>query len=130
LETIVVENLIREADPVEVRRPGTSRRAVSIIAAIALVLGGVVLARAAAPNHAQKTHVVTNVDHGKAVVDGAGAVLGRSLGFGAVQPQIDVGGLIRAIVCPILSALATGPLGGFIGFVINPLRVAFGCASP
>jgi hypothetical protein len=129
LETIVVENLIREADPVEVRRPGTSRRAVSIIAAIALVLGGVVLARAA-DSSAPKTKVVSNIDHGKAVVDGAGAVLGRSLGFGAVQPQIDVGGLIRAIVCPILSALATGPLGGFIGFVINPLRVAFGCASP
>jgi hypothetical protein len=129
LETIV-ENLIREADPVEVRRAGTSRRAVSILAAIALVLGGVVLARAAAPDHAPKTHVVSNIDHGKAVVDGAGAVLGRSLGFGAVQPQIDVGALIRSIVCPILAALASGPLGGLIGFVINPLRAAFGCTSP
>jgi hypothetical protein len=129
LETIVVENLIREADPVEVRRPGTSRRAVSIIAAIALVLGGVVLARAA-DSSAPKTKVVSNIDHGKAVVDGAGAVLGRSLGFGAVQPQIDVGALIRSIVCPILAALASGPLGGLIGFVINPLRAAFGCTSP
>ncbi len=129
METIV-ENLIREADPVEVRRPGTSRRAISVFAAIALVLGGVALATRA-DSSLPKTKVVTNVEGGKAVVDGAGAVLGRTLGFQAAQPQIDVAGLIRAIVCPILARLAAA----FAAFpvvpqVINRLRAAFGCISP
>jgi hypothetical protein len=124
-----VENLIREADPVEVRRAGSSKRALSIFAAIALILGGVVLARSA-DSASPKTKVVTNVEDGRAVVDGAGAALGRALGFGAPQAQIDVQGLIRAIVCPILGALASGPLGGLIGGVIGSLRVAFGCTSP
>jgi hypothetical protein len=95
---------------------------------LALVLGGVVLARSA-DSSTPKTKVVTNVDNGKAVVDGAGAVLGRTLGFGAPTAQIDVGALIRAIVCPILNALASGPFGGFIGPVIGGLRAAFGCVS-
>jgi hypothetical protein len=128
LETIV-ENLIREADPVEVRRAGSSRRALSIFAALALIVGGVVLARSAEPS-APKTKVVTNIEDGRAVIDGAGAALGRTLGFGAPQAQIDVAALIRAIVCPILAALGGGPLGGLIGGIIGSLRAAFGCTSP
>jgi hypothetical protein len=132
LETIV-ENLIREADPVEVRRAGTSRRALSIFAALALILGGVALA-SSADSATPKTKVVTNVDNGKAVVDGAGAVLSRTLGFNAAPAQIDVGALIRSIVCPILTAIATGPLGSLFGLIIlpiiNSLRAAFGCTSP
>jgi hypothetical protein len=63
------------------------------------------------------------------VFDGAGAVLGKTLGFGAAVPQIDVSALIRAIVCPILRSLASGPFGGFIGGIILSLEAAFGCAS-
>lgn len=124
-----MDDLIREADPVEVRRPGASRRALSTFAAIALLLGGVALAKGS-DESGPKTELVTNVEDGTSTIDGAGALLGRTLGFGAAPAQIDVGGLIRAIVCPVLSALATGPLGGFIGPVINQLRVAFGCVSP
>ena len=127
METIV-EELVLEAGTVNVRPTTRSWRAVTIIAALALVFGGVVLARGADPT-LPKTKVVTNVDHGKAVIDGTGAVLGRTLGFGAVQPQIDVAALIRAIVCPILAILAAGPFGGLIGPVINSLRAAFGCTS-
>ena len=127
LETIV-ENLIQVAGPAEVRSSTRSYRAVSIIAAIALVLGGVVLARSASSS-APKTSVVSNIDHGHAVIDGTGAVLGRTLGFGAVQPQIDTSALIRSIVCPILNSLATGPFASFIGPIINSLRAAFGCTS-
>lgn len=123
-----MENLIQVAGPAEVRSSTRSRRAVSLIAALALVLGGMALAQAA-DSHAVKTKVVSNVNHGKAVVDGTGAVLGRTLGFGAAQPQIDVPALIRAIVCPILNSLAAGPFGSFIGPIINSLRVAFGCVS-
>ena len=124
----MVEDLVLEAGAVNVRPATRSWRAVSIIAAVALVLGGVVLAQghnSAVP----KTKVVTNIDHGKAVIDGTGAVLGRTLGFGAPQAQIDVGALIRSIVCPILDALASGPFGAFIGPIIGGLRAAFGCTS-
>ena len=124
---IIVEDMVVEAGPV-VRPTTRPVRALSIIAALALLFGGVALAQSA-DSGGPKTHVVTNVDHGKAVVDGAGAVLGRTLGFGAVQPQINVPDLIRAIVCPILASLLSGPFGGFIAPVINSLRVAFGCVS-
>ena len=125
-----MEDLIREAGPVEMRSTRRSSwRALSIFAALALVLGGVVLTRASDPATHDKSAVVTNIDDGTAVVDGAGAVLGRSLGFGAAQAQIDVQALIRAIVCPILDALASGPLGGLIGGIIGSLRASFGCVS-
>lgn len=123
-----MEDLIREAGPVEMRSTRRSWRAVSVLAAVALVLGGVVLARASDPAAYDKSEVVTNIDDGSAVVDGAGATLGRSLGFGQ-QAQIDVGALIRSIVCPILASLAN-TLPGFVAGIINSLRAAFGCVSP
>lgn len=126
METIV-EDLIQEVRPAEGGGSVRSRRTMSIVAALALVVGGLVLARSA-DTPAPATKVVSEVEDRNTAIDGAGAVLGQSLGFGA-QTQIDVAALIRAIVCPILNALATGPLGGFIGPVINQLRVAFGCAS-
>jgi len=123
-----VEDTIRVAGPVEVRSTRRSWRAVSVLAAVALVFGGVVLARASDPTTYDKSQVVTNINDGSAVIDGVGATLGRTVGFGQ-QAQIDVGALIRSIVCPILAALATGPFGGFIGPIINSLRAAFGCIS-
>lgn len=125
-----MEDLIQEAGPVEVRPTRRPWRAVSVLAALALVFGGVVLARASSdPATYDKSEVVTNIDDGTAVVDGLGATLGRTMGFGQ-QAQFDVAGLIRAIVCPIFAALASGPLGGFIGTIINSLRASFGCISP
>jgi hypothetical protein len=47
-----------------------------------------------------------------------------------LRPQIDIGALIRSIVCPILNALASGPFGAFFGPVINALKAAFGCNPP
>ena len=123
-----MEDTIRVAGPVEVRSTRRSWRAVSVLAAVALVFGGVVLARASDPTTYDKSQVVTNINDGSAVIDGVGATLGRTVGFGQ-QAQIDVGALIRSIVCPILAALATGPFGGFIGPIINSLRAAFGCIS-
>lgn len=46
---------------------------------------------------------------------------------GPAAAQTDVGALIRSIVCPILTALANGPLGDFIRPIINSLLAAFGC---
>lgn len=83
-----------------------------------------------ADSPAPATKVVSEVQDSNTAIDGAGAMLGEALGFGAAPAQIDVAGLIRAIVCPILNALGSGPLGGFIGPVINQLRAAFGCISP
>jgi hypothetical protein len=125
---ITVEDLIREAGPVEVRTTRRSWRAVSVFAAVALVLGGVVLAQASDPATHDKSEVVTNIDDGTAVVDGAGATLGRTLGFGQ-QAQIDVGALIRSIVCPLLATLAN-TLPAFVAGIINSLRASFGCISP
>ncbi len=122
-----MEDLIREAGPVEMRSSRRSWRAVSVFAALALVMGGVVLARASDPATHDKSEVVTNIDNGTAVVDGAGATLGRTLGFGQ-QAQIDVGALIRSIVCPILNALANS-LPGFAAGIINGLKASFGCIS-
>ncbi len=101
----------------------------SVLAALALVLGGIALANGT-DTGVPRTNVVTNIDDGQAVVDGAGATLGRTLGFGAAaQPQIDVGALIRSIVCPILDSLASGPFGAFIGPIIAAFRAGFGCTS-
>ena len=105
-----------------------SWRAVSVFAAVALILGGIVLARASDPATHDKTAVVTNIEDGTAVVDGAGATLGRALGFGQ-QAQIDVGALIRSIVCPILATLVS-TLPAFAASILNGLRSAFGCISP
>ncbi len=116
-----MEDLIEVAGPVEVARPRRTNPALALVAVLALVVGGLVLARhAAAPAPSDK---VVNVDNRSTPVDGVGGVLGRSLGFGAAPAQINIG----AIVCPILNALvAQIP---FLAPFIQPLRVSFGCIS-
>ena len=121
----MVEDLIREAGPVEVRAERRSWRGVSVFAALALVVGGVVLAKAA-DSETPKAKVVTSFDNVTPQIDSTGAVLGRTLGFGAPISQFNFGTL-QAIVCPILAALAGLP---FVGAVIQALRVFFGCISP
>lgn len=120
-----MEDLIQLESAVEVGGSRRGSRAVALVAVLALVVGGLVLARhAAAPASTDK---IVNVDNHSTPVDGVGGVLGRSLGFGAVPAQIDVGALIRSIVCPILTALvAQIP---FLAPFIQPIRVAFGCLS-
>lgn len=93
----------------------SARRVVALFAALALVLGGVALA----------TETRADAAPAAAVSADSGAV--ASVGSAA---QIDVGALIRAIVCPILARLAAGPFGPLIGNVIATLRARFGCASP
>lgn len=122
-----MEDLIREAGPAEVRSPIRSWRAVSIIAALALVLGGVVLARGATNTSHSPTAKIVQVDKAKAIIDGAGGAIGQRAGFGAPTPQIQ--NFISAIVCPILDALASGPLGALIGAILAPIRAFFGCTS-
>lgn len=97
-------------------------RVMSIIAALALVVGGVVLARQAAEPATPKNGVV--VDQSPQIGN-LGDAIGQSLGVGAgVQAQIN----IQAIVCPILNALGAA-FGAFIAPVIAALKFAFGCAS-
>jgi hypothetical protein len=49
------------------------------------------------------------------------------------QINIDVGALIRNIVCPILfsvrDAFDDGPFGGFVTPILNNLLAAFGCTA-
>ena len=51
---------------------------------------------------------------------------------GVDAAQIDVGALIRQIVCPILFSLRTAfagsPFFGFVSGILNSLIVGFGCA--
>jgi len=120
-----VEDTIQVAGPVQTQTR-RSWRAISVVAALALVLGGLVLARGSDTSAFDKSEVVTNIEDGSAVVDGAGATIGRSLGFGAApQAQFfDICGIIR----PILLALANS-FGGFLRPLFNSLLVGFGCAS-
>ena len=120
-----MEDLIEVVGPVEARTGSLSRRAITVLAVLALVVGGLALARSG-DTPAPTTNLVTNVEDGAQLVDGA-SVLGKSLGFGAAA-QISIPD-IRLIVCPILNALASGPLGPLIAPVINALRLAFGCIS-
>ena len=116
-----MEDLIQLAGPVEVGARRRSSRALAVAAVLALVVGGLILARHTA-NPRQTDKIVNNVDR-STPVDGVGGVLGRSLGFGAVRAQINVSGL----VCPTLNALvAQIP---FLAPVLQPLRVSFGCIS-
>jgi len=118
-----MEDLIREAGPVEVHDQRRPMRAVTIFAALALVVAGVVLARHSADPVVHDSKVVVDSPQ----IDSVGGAIGQTLGLGAsAQAQISV----AAIVCPILNALASGPFGSFIGPIIAALRVAFGCASP
>jgi hypothetical protein len=52
---------------------------------------------------------------------------------GVDAAQIDVGALIRSIVCPILfsvrDAFDDGPFGGFVTPILNNLLAAFGCTA-
>lgn len=118
METLIDVGEVREG--AQAARP---MRVLTIFVAVALVLGGVALARSAGSNPSQPKVTSSREVPG---VDGVGAVLGRSLGFGAPVAQIS----ITAIVCPILEALANGPLASFIGPIINALRATFGCTSP
>jgi len=122
-----VENLIREAGTVEVQRP-RRWRAVSVFAALALVLGGIALTRAA-DDAVPKTDVVTNIEGGQAVVDGAGATLGRTLGFGAPTAQLNIPDFVCDILASILASFAGSPFGGIVSGVIQNLLVLFDCPS-
>ena len=93
----------------------SGRRIVALFAALALVLGGVVLAT-------DKAEAAPSAAVAVAADEGAVASVGSAL-------QVDVGALIRAIVCPILTRLANGPFGAFIGATIAALRARFGCVS-
>lgn len=116
-----MEDLIEIAGPVEGGAPPRSSRALAVVAVLALIVGGLVLARHAA-TPVQTGKIVNNVDHGTPV-DGVGGVLSRSLGFGAAPAQINIG----ALVCPVLNALvAQIP---FLAPVLQPVRVLFGCIS-
>ncbi len=96
-----------------------STRGIALVAVLALVIGGLVLARnATAPVSSDK---IVNVDG--ASIEGVAGSLGKALGFGAAPAQINIG----AIVCPILNALiAQIP---FLGPILQPVRVLFGCVS-
>ena len=119
-----MEDLIREAGPAEVQAERRPMRALSILAALALVVGGVALARNSAEPVTSQPNVVVDGPQ----FDNVGGAIGQSLGFGAAPAQINIPTL-QSIVCPILEALATGPLGGLIGPIINSIRVFFGCIS-
>ncbi len=124
-----MEDLIEVGGSPEAAAPARSRRVITLVAALALVLGGLALAKAA-ETPTGGTNVVSNVDNTTKVVDGA-SLLGESLGFGAaIQPQISTPDLIRAIVCPILAVLASGPFGAFIAPLLAALQAQFGCISP
>jgi hypothetical protein len=101
-----MSDLTREAVPVQARPSRRSWRGLSLVAALALTLACVLGTPAA---HAAPTPRVAAV---------ASPAPGAAL-------QIDV----RAIVCPILNSLASGPFSSFIAPIINSLRVAFGCVS-
>ncbi|MEW6154495.1 MAG: hypothetical protein AB1673_10985 [Actinomycetota bacterium] len=119
-----MEDLIQATRPLEATKPRRQWRLVTVLAAVALVMGGITLARSAdsgvTADHPAIAHDAT------VPLDSLGSTLGETLGFGAaLAPQIN----IQAIVCPILAALASGPFAAFIGPVINALRIAFGCIS-
>lgn len=62
---------------------------------------------------------------------GGAAVAASIAGGDAVTAQIDIGALIRSIVCPILvavrNAFAGTPFFGFVEAILNQLLVSFGC---
>ena len=121
-----MEDTIQLAGPVQTQTR-RSWRAISVLAAVALVLGGVVLARGSDPATYDRSEVVTNIDDGTAVVDGVGATLGRALEFGQAPP-INVGALICAIITPILATLSS-VFGGFLSGIFAGILARFGCAS-
>lgn len=118
-----MEDLIQATRPLQAKAPRRQWRVASVIAAVALVFGGITLARNGGSEGTAHDPAVTVSD---VTTGGVGETLGQALGFGAaLAPQIN----IQAIVCPILAALASGPFASFIGPVINALRIAFGCIS-
>ena len=91
---------------------GLRSRATAVVVGLAIVLATLIL-----------------VQHRADASPARAAVAAVAPSAGAAVPQIDVAALIRSIVCPLLNALATGPLGSFIGFIINALRASFGCVT-
>lgn len=93
-------------------------RVASVVAALALIFGMFVVVQGRAE---------------ASPGGGAAAVAASIASVGGVDAaQIDVGGLIRQIVCPILfslrAAFASSPFFGFISGILNSLIVGFGCA--
>lgn len=119
-----MESASRLLDPIQqpvAERRGRLRQVVTMLAVVSLLGAALVIARDASTSPVRdKAQVVSQATNLNAADAGAPATL---------TAQIDVGGLIRAIVCPILNALAFGPLGGFIGPIIAGLRASFGCVS-
>ena len=64
---------------------------------------------------------------------GSGPVAAVAVAGLDAAAQIDVGALIRSIVCPILFAVRDafddGPFGGFVTPILNNLLAAFGCTA-
>lgn len=60
-----------------------------------------------------------------------GAVAASIAGGDSVTAQLDIGALIRSIVCPILiavrNAFADSPFFGFVEPILNQLLAFFGC---
>lgn len=113
-----MDNAVLVIDRDAATTAGLRRRAVSVVLALALVFAAVVLLQARADASPAGSA-------GTALVAAAAAPT-------AIAAQIDVGALIRSIVCPILNALAAAFRGAFFAFVgpiINSLQVAFGCTG-
>ncbi len=113
----IVENATLVAGPMGVDGNSVRLRVASVIAALALVFAMFVLVQdRAEASPASGAAVAASI----AAVGGAGAA------------QIDVGALIRQIVCPILitlrNAFAGSPFFNFVAPILNGLIIGFGCA--
>ena len=102
------------AGPDHIEGWGLRIRMGSVVAALALAFTMVVL-----------------VQHRADAAPAAAAVPAAVAGVGEITAQINVGDLIRQIVCPILlavrNAFAGTFLASFVTPIINQLLVAFGC---
>ena len=98
---------------------GTRLRVSSLLIAFAMLAGSLLLIQQRAD----------------AAPAGAGTVAAVALPAldAPAQINIDVGALIRSIVCPILFAVRDafddGPFGGFVTPILNNLLAAFGCTA-
>ena len=108
-------NLTLAAGHDHIEGRGFRLRMGSVVAALALVFAMVVL-----------------VQHRADAAPTAGtAVTASVVGVGDLAAQINVGELIRQIVCPILlsvrNAFAGSPFFSFVAAIIDQLLVSFGC---
>lgn len=96
---------------------GTRLRVSSLLIAFAMLAGSLLLIQQRA----------------EAAPTGAGPVAAVAAPALDAAAQIDVGGFIRSIVCPILfsvrDAFDDGPFGGFVTPILNNLLAAFGCTA-